>query len=91
MALVEAPESITTPILWAVKLSMSIAERYVNDAAAMPISAKPISGTITMGNGWKREAQYLSGGRSVLQYRTPAGNWRNANPTEAATFVATSR
>jgi uncharacterized protein YlzI (FlbEa/FlbD family) len=48
-------------------------------------------GTITLINGHKRVAQRTIGqltGKVIVQYRTPAGNWRNPLPVEAATFVA---
>jgi hypothetical protein len=90
MALIAAPEAVSTQIWWGVILSMTIAERQVNEGAAMFLTQRPIRGTITMANGWKREAHYLAGRRSVLQYKTPAGNWRNATPAEAATFAVTA-
>jgi hypothetical protein len=87
MALLQAPEAVTSPIHWTVILSMTIAERQANEGSAMLISRLPVSGTITLANGWTRKAERLAGGRkTVLQYQTPAGNWRNATPAEAATF-----
>jgi hypothetical protein len=87
MALTEAPESVTAPIFWKVRLAMTVAERYVNDGAAMFLTQRPVRGTVTLANGYKRPAEYLAGRRGPLQYKTPAGNWRNASAEVEASFV----
>lgn len=48
------------------------------------------TGTIILVNGYKRSAQWFVGsltGKRLLQYRTPAGNWRNPLPSEPGTFL----
>ncbi len=60
-------------------------------ASATPIADRPMdAGVIVLRNGARREARWITGaftGKRVLQYRTPAGNWRNPYPDEAATFT----
>jgi hypothetical protein len=64
----------------------------VKDETSATVTTEPVSnlGTITMANGGTRIAEWRTGqftGRRYLQYRTPAGNWRNASDRDATTFV----
>lgn len=85
---------IQSQIAWSVSQNMSREEFDAYAAGVAPINAKPIDiGIITLANGWKRTAEWRTGqftGRRYLQYRTPAGNWRNASEADKTTFVPVS-
>jgi hypothetical protein len=62
-----------------------------DETKSASVEAPKETGTITMANGGTRVAEWRTGqftGKRYLQYRTPAGNWRNAQPGEIETFVA---
>lgn len=49
-----------------------------------------LTGTVTLVNGYKRRAEWMIGsltGKRLLQYKTPAGRWRNPTPAEVETFT----